>query len=282
MKYVFILILAHFFTSAQCYYKNNKEWNDLKVTFGLNASDPRVFNSLPRTVQDAVNRGWKRDVGCTEGFRGNRFTLNNDKDVFLIFDANGLIAGLATSVKKGPSSTNPFSFPSKEQQLYYDEEGDYWTFSTYFTDPNKVCQKNLLGSWLWDGTGDRLVFSSKKAFIQVPLKENELNQTLWTQGRCFKGMGMHYWLQLDGKLNKDSKRDSLFPVFLLYNRGKLNGFGWFWNSYLTSSRIEPTPAQLVAGTAIELPSWMFDSSQAIAPLSSIHIYLDNTPASNAC
>ena len=243
----------------------------------MNLSDPTAFNSMPRTVQDAVNRGWKRDVGCTEGFNGNRFILNDDREVILIYDSNGLIAGMATSTRKG----NKPEFPSKRLEPYLDDEGDYWTFSTYFTDPKKVCQKSSIGTWLWDGTGDRLVFASKKTSLEIPLKENELNKTFWTQGMCVKSMGMHYWLNLDGPFGKDSKRDSAFPAFLLYNNGKLNAFGWIWYTYTKSPKIEKVRPAILGGFIRNPPDWMFDPEQAATPfLSSLHIYLDSAPLSN--
>jgi hypothetical protein len=35
-------------------------------------------------------------------------------------------------------------------------------------------------------------------------------------------LGIHYWY--DNRL--DANCDTFFPVFLLYNKGKLTGFGW--------------------------------------------------------
>jgi hypothetical protein len=35
-------------------------------------------------------------------------------------------------------------------------------------------------------------------------------------------LGIHYWY--DNRL--DSNCDTLFPAFLMYNKGKLTGFGW--------------------------------------------------------
>jgi len=36
---------------------------------------------------------------------------------------------------------------------------------------------------------------------------------------------MHYWYDI----SKDMSCDDTFPVFLLYNGGRLNGFGWAFN-----------------------------------------------------
>lgn len=48
--------------------------------------------------------------------------------------------------------------------------------------------------------------------------------------------GLHYWYDL----SKSMSCDRLFPMFLLYNNGVLNGFGWAFGMDLQtySSRIE--------------------------------------------
>ena len=279
MKFILasLAILANLYLT-QCFLFSNgniKDWNDLKITFGP-PNDPNSFISLPRTVQDAVNQGWKRTVGCLEGFTGNRYILNNDKEVILIFDANGLIAGISSTLKKGL----PFNFPSEKIQQYFEDEGDSYTFSAYFVDPKKVCTKSITGTWSWDGTGDRLVFYSKQASVQVPIKESELSD-FWTLGQCYKGMGVHYWASVSGKLTKDTDSDDFFPVFLLYNKGKLNGFGWAFNADLPSKRYEHPGPPVYPFFFKDIPDFFYDNKK-VGVLSTLHIYLDNTPQLNAC
>lgn len=46
--------------------------------------------------------------------------------------------------------------------------------------------------------------------------------------------GVHYWYAA----TRDMSCDNFFPVFLLYNGGVLNAFGWAFQADLSSSRFE--------------------------------------------
>ena len=114
--------------------------------------------------------------------------LNGDRAVMLIFNQNGRIAGIASSLPKNL----PFNFPSQNIRKYFNDEGQFYSISAYFTDPNTVCQ-NLLNRQL---TGDRLVFKSNTFEQNVALMQSNLNNQ-WTQGRCFITMGRK--IELDKK-----------------------------------------------------------------------------------
>ena len=56
--------------------------------------------------------------------------------------------------------------------------------------------------------------------------------------RAFSFTGLHYWYNV----RKDMDCNEFFPVFLLYNDGVLNAFGWaFGLNIQTSSRFEHPP-----------------------------------------
>ncbi len=60
-------------------------------------------------------------------------------------------------------------------------------------------------------------------------------------------LGMHYWY--DNRV--DQECDQIFPVFLLYNRNELTGFGWgLAGKYEFSSRTEPVPYNAVSVSII--------------------------------
>jgi hypothetical protein len=130
-RVLILIILINLFNSEPC----RKPWNDLKVTWsGRNPS--KAFNSLPKTVNDAVLVGWKLEKSCGQ-VNGNRYILNGDNAVLLIFNAAGNIAGIATKVPKGL----PFNFPSLQQQEYFNDEGDFFVITAYFIDPKTVCSQ---------------------------------------------------------------------------------------------------------------------------------------------
>jgi hypothetical protein len=80
-------------------------------------------------------------------------------------------------------------------------------------DPANVCSPTYK-----QATGDRLVIKSSKKELNVPLKESEMN-SFWTLGRCFYTMGVHYWADTTGQLNKNTNPDHFLPLFLQYNKG---------------------------------------------------------------
>ena len=61
----------------------------------------------------------------------------------------------------------------------------------------------------------------------------------------FLATGQHYWYNI----SRDMDCENFFPVFLLYNGGRLNGFGWNTQGDLKSSRYEhPTADKLKVRT----------------------------------
>jgi hypothetical protein len=96
-------------------------------------------------------------------------------------------------------------------------------------------------------------------------------------------MGVHYWADLTGPLGLKTEADNFVPMFLQYNKKKLNGFGWGFNANLTSinNRFEyPTPDVLGSFFKV-VPEFMSDPTKA-SVLSTLHVYMDSTPQLNFC
>ena len=273
MKSIYtILALSVFMISSEAFLFGGDNWNDLKVTWGINPFGSNNFVSLPRTEQEARNKGWVKEKNCSQ-VNGNRYILKGDKAVLLIFSSSGLIAGIASQIPKGL----PYNFPSNAQQQFFDDEGDYFTISAYFIDPATVC-KPTLGK---QSTGDRLVIKSSHKEVNVPLTSSEV-QNFWTLGQCFYTMGVHYWADVTGApLGEDTNADNFMPVFLMYNKGKLNGFGWAFNAGLSSNRYEH-PTSSVLGKFFKSIPKFFDDKTKTGVLSTLHIYFDSTPQLNFC
>ncbi|KAK3750449.1 hypothetical protein QZH41_008468 [Actinostola sp. cb2023] len=88
-------------------------------------------------------------------------------------------------------------------------------------------------------------------------------------------VGQHYWY----KISRDMDCDDFFPVFLLYNRGRLNGFGWNTIGYINSTRCEhPTPKVLSRFFHKETQPQCLNTA---GPLSTQHLYFD-WPYNNFC
>ena len=189
---------------------SSTSWDDLKVTWGINPFDSNIFFSLPRNEPEAIKKGWTREKNCSQ-VNGNRYILNGDGAVMLIFANSGIIAGIAAQVPKGL----PFNFPSPAQQQYFNDEGDFYTISAYFMDPNQVCRSGRAKQI----TGDRLIVKSEQKELNIPLTADKVT-SFFTMGQCFYTMGLHYWADLTGAaLTETSKATDFLPLFLMYNKG---------------------------------------------------------------
>lgn len=269
-----ILLSCLFCSVVSIPFLDNTEWNDLKVTWGYNPLEQRIFESMPKTESEAQSKGWIKEKSCGQ-INGNRYILDNDRSVLLVYNALGKIAGIATSIPKGL----PFNMPSSDVKKLFTDEGDYYTLTGYFTDPDTVCSKTAAnGDHL---IGDRLVFKGDNFKLDAPMSESKVGN-LWTKGKCFYTMGVHYWTTMDATpVDKNTSRDQFVPIFLLYNRGRLTGFGWALNADLDSSRYEhpePSANDLFFQST---PKYMKDSTQ-IGKQSTLHIYFDNMPLLDLC
>ena len=93
--------------------------------------------------------------------------------------------------------------------------------------------------------------------------------------------GQHYWADMTGPLNADSKGENFVPLFLLYNKGALNGFGFAFNADLPGGRYEHPSISNLASFFTEVPTGLSDPTQA-GTLSTLHIFMDSTPFTNFC
>lgn len=126
-----------------------------------------------------------------------------------------------------------------------------------------------------------MTIKSSSYEMNIPLDESSLSDS-WTRGKCFVTMGVHYWGDVDGvKVDAATSNANLMPLFLLYNRGQLNAFGWAFNAQLSSNRYEH-PTSSVFGLFFDsVPKFLTDSTQS-GGVSTMHIYLDSTPAFDWC
>ncbi|XP_012944545.1 uncharacterized protein LOC101851613 [Aplysia californica] len=248
-------------------HQNGTRWNDLSVTWGPIPSDPKYFAQMPRTVQNALSLGFKKISDCdlTVPWRGQRFVKDNDYAVVLLYDVNGYIAGIQTSIPNNGSS----GYPSASVQPPFVTDGDRYTISAYFVNPSIICTKGRTKEeFSSQGTGSNLYLQrteDPEASTLIPRQETGIAATKWTEGQCFASMGRHYWYDV----RRDMSCDSLFPVFLLYNWGRLTAFGWAMVTDLSSLRYEHPSAAVLQAFIKEPPTCLFQ----MKAISTMHIYL---------
>ncbi|XP_005091074.2 uncharacterized protein LOC101846787 [Aplysia californica] len=269
-----VLLVCLFCVSAHALFISGNKWNNLRVTWGLNI--PKHFNAMPRTVSDAVKQNFKKISSCDKNakWRGNRYVKDNDYAVVLLYDVNGYIAGIQTSIPNNQAN----GYPSSKIQPPFLPDGNRYTATAYFVDPSIICTRGRTAAqYAAQGTGTNLYIqetANPEASTQVPRNEADLANTKWTKGKCFFSMGMHYWY--DVKENMDC--GGLFPVFLLYNGGKLNAFGWAMQTGLSSSQYEHPDITVIDKFMQTVPTCL----KSVKALSTMHIYLTDKYYLNFC
>lgn len=254
------------------------EWNGLRVTWNPNPRDPWAFASIPRDDTFLPKGLGLRDEQCNDGslFRGIRFWYDEDPALTILYDINGVVAGIQTSVLKSEYTPSTYT-----ENRNFADDGDYWTLTAYFVDPNIICSVGRKKEDLTtDGTGHGLWLQigpdPLKDLLQIPLKEEEIKQTKWKFGKCFPTMGNHYWFNN----TKDMQCEKFFPSCLLYNGGVLNAFCFSINANLKSLRYEhPTSKEAVM--FIDPMPDCFITDQSYNPSSTIHVYMVNDPVKAA-
>ncbi|XP_028400184.1 uncharacterized protein LOC114523458 [Dendronephthya gigantea] len=242
------------------------EWDRFSATF-------LKYKDLPMNVADAKKGGWTLTRSCQEDayFRGNRYVLNNDHSVMLLFDSKGKIAGIQNGIQKSSATQNFYTKP------HWVEDGSLLVITAYFVDPKVICaggreESKYLGDSLFIQNG-----ASPSSLMEIPLKEDVVEKkTKWVKGKCVYGMGQHYWYDISNEMSCDD----FFPAFLLYNGGKLNAFGWVTMGNFKSERYEHPPSWVLGGFFQDdtMPSCV----SKIPELSTIHIYLQHRPYFNVC
>jgi len=289
-----LVVAALLLSSVACGYGflfgGGPAFDDLKVTFAINPLNFWRFNSVPRTLEDAVAEGWSlHNDGCANSkdhLPGARYILNADLSVILVFDANGFIAGLQMGIPKSAITPGHLVMVSPIQ-----DDNQQYVLSTYFIHPTRICDKSKsrtkeefekqgTAQDVWWQTGPKVATD----VVEVPLTQDEaaLKQAHWTKGKCMPTMGMHYWYNITENMDCNS----FMPYCLLYNKGKFNGFCYatpaeFHNA--NPHRFEHPTGNLAKKCCIDPYPKCFDElGLSNNKLTTMHVFLDSTPLLNFC
>jgi charged multivesicular body protein 7 len=252
------------------------DWNALRVSWYVNPLSPWGFDRLPRTLEENAGEFTLLDDQCaTAGakFVGQRYWYKEDPAVILLFDKNGVIAGIQTAAPK----TQFTPYPSL--QKYYLDDGDYWTLTAYFVDPSTVCTQGRTADDLkTQGTGNGLWLqfgpNPTTDSVNIPVNEDDIKQSKWGFGKCFYTMGQHYWYNVSQSMDCGD----FVPNCLLYNKGKLTGFCFAKNAVLESDRYDnPAPTNNVVKKFLNPVPDCFFKDQSYEKLSTVHVYFTDKP-----
>jgi hypothetical protein len=249
-------------------------YDGLRITWNLNPFS-NGFDAMPRDLNNDDLDGFVEiDNQCTVNgqFRGVRYWKDNDPAAILLFDVNGYIAGIQTSVLQ-----SEYTPPTPSIGHPYLADGDYWTLTIYFVDPSTICttgrtadeyaaQGTGTGFWMQNGT------DPDTQSLQAPQNEADVAaNTKWVLGHCFWTMGNHYWYDV----SSDMDCNQMFPFFLLYNKGRVNAGGFAMNNAAESSRYEHPP-QAVIGQFMDPVPKCFGTGD-FKSQTTMHVYMTDYP-----
>ena len=178
-----ILLLAVLTGTIQC----KSHWYDLRSKFSHNVLSG--FNQEPRTEDEAIKDRWEHIGSCGDdsAFQGNRYGRSGgERDIVLIFDVNGYIAGVQSVLPLDKAQDNQyfeFSSNAMYQKGWYLAKEMYFT-TAYFVDPAIICTSGRSeDDFESDGTGYTLLFqngtdSTEHNLIAAPLKEGSAEQNV--------------------------------------------------------------------------------------------------------
>ncbi|CAF0866076.1 unnamed protein product [Rotaria sordida] len=269
------------------------EWNTLKLRWGPDplVSNDEVYIRQPRTVQQALQEQYEQlpdtlEKQCIgETTIGYRYWKGNDTAAILIFDKQGIIAGIQIAFRRSSIKGNYYSFDTQKMFNVEMINGiEMYTLTAYFIDPTLICTVGRTLSQLeHEGTGTGLFLQNGtnpiKDSIEIPLWEKDIGKTKWVKGGCFKTMGIHYWY--DNRLDKSCS--DFFPSFLMYNKGQLSGFGWNIVANLNfSRRIERVLTPVISTFLIPVPTCIPKVNDELGGFTTQHLYFNTDPANLEC
>jgi charged multivesicular body protein 7 len=278
-----------FFVALSCFLAvsqiSAEFWGDFRVTY--TALPIGWFDRLPRTLNDSEISNWKLvSSECTNGgrFNGFQYIVPGDISVGLLFDINGVIAGIQALFNKATLESQPgntVNYPALSQmyQNYTVNGTDSYMLTAYFVDPATICTTGRNSSDLpINGTGTGLWIQDGPTALdveEVPKTRAEAINNGWTQNQCFPSMGAHNFHRVE---DYDPTNCTVMrPLFGLYNKeADMLGFGFIIPGTIHNDRFENPPLAAVRLILGETPLCIEEVNNSIGQ-TSLHVYFVDTP-----
>jgi len=259
---VFLVLSLGALASAQDTY-----WPHMVTTFGAIPGVGNWFNAQPRTLTELTDEGWVQISSCADNnpnFPGDRFVRSvDDKDMVVLLDGNGFIAGIQSVVMKEYAMDDVYDFTNNPYYVLGDWNGEEAYFVTaYFVDTAIICNGGRTEEeFQSEGTGNRLSFQNGPTNVdlqEIPLTKDEmLGNDEWYEHFCFVNMGEHFF-PFPPAAGDDYDCNDVAPFQAVYWRGVLNGFIFNHFADIPSDRYEHPPTSAISLIANEPPKCMLD------------------------
>lgn len=281
-----VVILGIFSTKATAV-----NWNGLRVTFGPAPSEI-FFAQMPRTANDAATAGWYSvSTSCENAgqYAGFRYRLRNDNSINLLFDRNGIIAGIQALLPHDEIMNPNNQYRYDLVPMFRNETiagRPYVVLTAYFVRPDLICTTGrTVQEFLSQGTGTGLWFQngpSPNVLINVPRTRVAASRLGWTDCECFPGMGLHNFYEVHRW--HETNCDRVQPTQITFNLDEeMTGFVFQISGPSTATRFESPPnAALYAIIGPErIPQCIIDKNTEFG-FSSIHVYMIDQPWTLTC
>ena len=247
----------------------SSKWDSLKAIY-------QKYYDLPLKESDAVAQGWTKIGSCSnkDKFPGERYILNSDYNMVLIFDAaEGYIAGTQLGTTVGDFET---MYPATGSTVrhYFQPEGGHVFQTLYLIPSSSICQATgrTEAEFKEQGIGTVLMIqngpNADTDYIEVPREVKDFDDTDWAKLSCRDGMGYHMFYQPSQKAEVPCAE--ITPFSVLHLNGRVHGISWYNCHYRTSRWSEAMPASNLGPRA----------RPADGTFTAQHVYFNYSPPQN--
>ncbi|XP_037876291.1 uncharacterized protein LOC101741041 [Bombyx mori] len=285
-KLVIIIVLGS--------YSYGFQYDGLRVKFGWSdaLADIEYFYSIPRTIKDAENDGWRRTEPPPGPILELRMYCPPGRVVCPLYDTSGFVAGLQIAIPVDEFESSVIK-PEKKFVKWYaapaegEPSRDYWTATQYYVSEESL--KAGAGPQIENGAtlqdGGVWVAGPDAHLLRIPTTEAELNSTFFKKQNCIPNMGTHYYYNMTRKMDCEE----MLLWFALITDSELVGTGFQTIGKLNKKNLkdrnwfETVPG---ARRATELaiphaPDCLRDWTEKYGVIS-MHIYYTNKPWEIRC
>jgi len=276
---VLLVLSLGAFVSAQDTY-----WPHVLTTFGPIPGLGSAYDPQPRTLTELTDDGWVQISSCADNnpnFPGDRFVRSvDDKDMVILLDGNGFIAGLQSVVMKENALDEVYDFTNNPYYVLGDWNGEEAYFITaYFVDTAIICNGGRTEEeFLNEGTGNRLSFQSGPTNMdlqEIPMTKDEMlsSQDVFYEHLCSTNMGIHFFPFIPAA-GDDYDCNDIIPFQALYSPvdGALNAFVFSHFADQPSNRYEHPTSPGITFVADEAPKCLNDRADQ-GYISTMHVWL---------